>query len=435
MSGGKAGERPLLPRESIKGEDLYMATARWRKIVVGLAVFVVLLALGAYGFYVTQMPGHSKPATPPAPIAPSGDPVLDSIRRGVEFLKVHQEADGHFSKGALDPKPAFTALVVDALARCPDRYNERDHPFFARAVQAILACRQKDGSICTPSIGMHNYCTSISIMALKATGNPAYQEVLEKAAAYLKGIQVDPEPGNPDGGGFGYSAGSRPDMSNAAQTIEALREMGIAENDPVFQNAVRFMSRCQNNAETNDQPWAGTDGGFVYRPTDRESKAGYEQGRDGKRIPKSYGLVSYAGLKAFLLAYVSKDDPRVQAAFRWVRDNWSLEENRNIGTSGLYFYYLTMAKALKAYGERYIETSDGVRHDWPRELAEKLISLQRKDGSWANENPKWMENDAVLVTAFAIRTLSICFEAMREQPAGSAGESRAAAASTGSGSK
>ncbi|MCX7806616.1 MAG: hypothetical protein N3A38_15740, partial [Planctomycetota bacterium] len=129
-----------------------------KKVLIGLSVFLVLLIAGGYLFSLTQKPGHSRPKSPPAPIQKTGDPVLDAIRRGVEYLKVHQEADGHFSKGALDPKPAFTALVVDALARCPDRYNEKEHPFFARAVRAILSCRQKDGSICTPSLGMHNYC-------------------------------------------------------------------------------------------------------------------------------------------------------------------------------------------------------------------------------------------------------------------------------------
>jgi squalene-hopene/tetraprenyl-beta-curcumene cyclase len=126
----------------------------------------------------------------------------------------------------------------------------------------------------------------------------------------------------------------------------------------------------------------------------------------------SYGLMSYAGLVSFLWAGVSRDDPRVKSAFRWVENNWTLEENRNLGDSGLYYYYLTMAKALQAYGQRQIKTSDGKVHDWPAELAEKLVSLQQPDGSWSNSNSQWFENDPVLVTAYAVRTLSICKEVM-----------------------
>lgn len=102
------------------------------------------------------------------------------------------------------------------------------------------------------------------------------------------------------------------------------------------------------------------------------------------------------------------------SAFKWVRDNYTLDENRNIGQDGLYYYYLAMAKALAAYGEPVIQTTDGVAHDWAKELSAKLISLQRPDGSWQNvQSDRWSENDAVLVTAFTLRTLTICHEEMK----------------------
>ena len=47
------------------------------------------------------------------------------------------------------------------------------------------------------------------------------------------------------------------------------------------------------------------------------------------------------------------------------------------------------------------------RIDWKRELAAKLISLQREDGSWVNENNRFWENDPALVTSFAILALSL----------------------------
>jgi squalene-hopene/tetraprenyl-beta-curcumene cyclase len=103
----------------------------------------------------------------------------------------------------------------------------------------------------------------------------------------------------------------------------------------------------------------------------------------------------------------------VKSAFRWVRENWTLEENKNIGNQGLYYYYLTMAKALSTYGQRIIETTDGKKHDWPMELSERILSLQKKDGSWVNENGRWYEDDPVLVTAYMIRALTICHEELR----------------------
>ena len=37
--------------------------------------------------------------------------------------------------------------------------------------------------------------------------------------------------------------------------------------------------------------------------------------------------MTYAGLKSFLYAGVSKDDPRVKAAVEWVRKHYTVTEN------------------------------------------------------------------------------------------------------------
>ena len=374
-----------------------------KRVLLGILVAVVVLAVGGWIFYKSQMPHHTA-AGAPAAIQPSGDPAVDAIRRGVEFLKVRQEPDGEFSAGMLDPKPAFTAMVVDTLARTPDRLDEQT-PFVARAVKAIVAHQQPDGGIYTPRLGLGNYCTSAAIMALEGTKNPAYAPVIAKAKDYVRGTQAA-------NGGTGYSAGSRGDLSNTMMSLEALKAAGLDENSEEFKRAAAFVSMCQNNSETNSQEYAAVvdDGGFIYRPG--ESKAGEVTGRDGRVGYKSYGLMSYAGLVSFLWAGVKRDDPRVQSAFRWVESNWTLEENRNLGDSGLYYYYLTMAKALHAYGQRQIRTADGKVHDWPAELAARLVALQKPDGSWSNANNQWFENDPVLVTAYAVRTLSICKAAM-----------------------
>jgi len=377
---------------------------KWiKRIVLGLVIAVAVLGIASWIFVKSQMTHHTVSGTPEA-IKPSGDRLLDSLRRGVEYLKIHQEPDGEFSAGLLDPKPAFTAMVVDTLARCPDRYDEK-HEFVARAVKAIVSHQQPDGGIYTPTLGVGNYCTSVSIMALSTMKNPAYEGVIKRARRYVTGVQ------QPDGG-TGYNPTSRSDLSNTLMSVEALKAAGLDENSEAFKRAAAFASLCQNNAETNKMEFAAVvnDGGFVYRPG--ESKAGEVKVR-GRVGYKSYGLMSYAGLVVFLWAGVGRDDPRVTSAFRWVQNNWTLEENRNLKDAGLYYYYLTMAKALRAYGRRRIKTSDGVVHDWAQELADKIVSLQKPDGSWANTNSQWFENDSILVTAYTVRTLSICHEVLK----------------------
>ncbi len=376
---------------------------RWKKILAWVLGSLLLLAAAGYIFFETQKTHHTVSGTP-APIKPSGDQVLDSISKGIEFLKVHQEPDGEFSAGVLDPKPAFTALVVDALARSPDGYDEKT-PFVARAVKAILSHQQEDGGIYTPALGVGNYCTSVSIMALRRMENPAYDGVIKRARGYILSVQQE-------SGGTGYNPSSRADLSNTAMSLEALRAAGLPADDEAYRRAAAFVALCQNDSETNTEAWAGNDGGLIYRPG--ESKAGERRTRGGKVEYISYGLMSYAGLVSFLWAGVDREDARVQSAYRWVQKNWTLEENRNLKDSGLYYYYLTMAKALKACGQRELTTSDGEVHDWPVELSEKIISLQKADGSWNNSNTRWFESDSILVTAYMVRALSICREVINE---------------------
>jgi squalene-hopene/tetraprenyl-beta-curcumene cyclase len=369
---------------------------------------LVALAGAAGLLYLTQTSHHSAATRTPEAIARSGDPTLDAIRRAIAYLETRQEADGEFSAGLLDPKPAFTALVVDAVARSPEAKTAMARPFFARAWRAILMHQQEDGGIYTKNLGLDGYCTAISLMALVRVGDPSLATPIERARAYLASCQVDAD-GNYKGG-FGYSKGaSKADLSNTVLALEALKETGLKKDDPICQRVQGFLDACHNDSESNKAAWATSDGGFIYRPG--ESKAGSYTDDAGAKRFRSYGLMSYAGLLSFLTAYVDHQDPRVQSSWKWVRSNWDLENNRNLGPRGLYYYYLTMAKALAAWGEREVVTADGVKHDWPVELAQAIVARQRADGSWKNDDRTWLETDEVLVTAYMLRALSVCRDA------------------------
>ena len=55
-----------------------------------------------------------------------------------------------------------------------------------------------------------------------------------------------------------------------------------------------------------------------------------------------------------------------------------------------------------------IEDANGVKHDWRRELRRELIRRQRDDGSWINEQTRWLEGEPGLVTGYVLLTLSYC---------------------------
>ena len=327
--------------------------------------------------------------------------VIASIDRGLEWLKGQQAEDGLFGN-----HPGITALVLTAFLRHPEnKYAEADHPFIQKGLQRLVAMQQPNGAIYDLEMqpALPNYNTSISVMALSSTGNPKYDEVIKKAQGFLKNLQVTDEE-SVYFGGIGY--GSRQDvkdLSNLNIAIQALKESG-SDDQEVWDKAVKFLERTQNRSESNDQAWAGNDGGFIYSP-DGESKAG----EDAAGSPRSYASMTYAGLLSFIYANVDKEDERVQAAFEWIKEHFTLEENYGMGAQGLYYNYHTMAKALKLYGQSTFVDAKGISHDWYREFAEKMIELQKPDGFWMNESSRWMERDPKLVTAYVILGLDTAY--------------------------
>lgn len=125
---------------------------------------------------------------------------------------------------------------------------------------------------------------------------------------------------------------------------------------------------------------------------------------------RSYASMTYAGLKSMIYCGVDKEDPRIQAAYAWIQANYDLESNPGMGTAGLFYYYQTFAKALTAMKESEFTTKSGDKHDWKKELLAALAARQNADGSWTNENNRWMESDPNLVTGYALIALSYCRE-------------------------
>ena len=333
--------------------------------------------------------------------------VIASIDKGLEWLKGQQGEDGLFEISPGEGHPGITALAITVFLRHPQKkYSEEKHPFIKKAIQRLVEMQQKNGAIydAKKQPALPTYTTSIAVMALSSTENPKkYETVIKKAQGFLKSLQIQDEE-SVYYGGIGY--GSREtvnDLSNLNFAIQALKESG-SDDDEVWNKAIKFLERTQNRSESNDQKWAGNDGGFIYSP-DGESKAG----KDEAGSPRSYASMTYAGLLSFIYANVDKNDDRVKSAVQWIAKHFTVEENYGIGAQGLYYNYHTMAKALRLYGKETLIDTKGVSHDWYQELADKLIEVQKPDGSWMNENSRWMEALPVLATSYAILSLDTAY--------------------------
>lgn len=332
-----------------------------------------------------------------------------SVDRAVRYLQTQGQAeDGSFAGYA---GPGATALVATGMLR---HGRTPDDPSVAKALKYLEGFVQPTGGIHLKGTFYRNYETSLAILAFaEANKDGRYDKLIKRADAFLKGIQWDEDeeqkPEDLGYGGAGYGKHKRPDLSNTSFLVDALRAAGNDADSEAVKKALIFVSRCQNlETEHNTSPFSAkvNDGGFYYTAAaGGESQAG-ETPDGGLR---SYGSMTYAGLKSLLYAGVEKDDPRVKAAVSWVTKHYDLDSNPGMGAAGLYYYYHVFAKALAAVGQDEIVDAKGNKHDWRAELIAELASRQQENGSWVNkENERWMENDASLVTGYALLALSYC---------------------------
>ncbi len=330
------------------------------------------------------------------------------VSNAISFLKTRGQAeDGSYSSHT---GVGVTALVTTAIIR---HGRSADDPLVAKSLKYLEGQIQDDGGIYRTGSLYRNYETSLSVVCFhEANADGRYDKILKKADGFLKGIQWDGGEGkdktDPAFGGAGYGKHKRPDLSNTTFLVEALKSTGNDADSEAMKRALIFISRCQNlETEHNTTPHAAKnpDGGFYYTGAAGGSSQAGETAQGGLR---SYGSMTYAGLKSMIFAGVGPDDPRVKAATTWIKKNYDLKGNPGMGTSGLFYYYHTFAKTLDAMGEDVFVDAKGKKHDWRAELVQEFASRQLAGGTWVNENDRWLEGDPNLVTGYALLALSYC---------------------------
>ncbi len=328
-----------------------------------------------------------------------------SLDRAAKFLIAKQDAkDGHWSDAQM---PALTALPLWALSGVGADKAVRE-----KAAKFVLSTQREDGGFYVPKpgrggSGLGNYNTAVCLSALFESKLAPVAAML-KAREYIAGSQLTGD--DTMAGGFGYDRISRrryADLSNTSYAMDAMSRTASLEElrtsgkkvDLNWAQAIAFVENLQKK-EGADK------GGAAYNES--TPQGGTETNKTGKVNLRAYGSMSYAAVLSMCSAKLTKADPRVRNALDYCTKYWSVDENPGMGNQGLYYYYDILARALSAADVEELFTEDGKTIYWKQQLAAKLISLQKEDGSWANENNRFWESDPVLCTSFAMIVLELC---------------------------
>ena len=327
-----------------------------------------------------------------------------AIGRAAEYLVSTQSAEGFWS----DPQmPALTALPLWALSGAGVGADA-----CRKAAGFVLSTQRDDGGFYVPKpgrggSGLGNYNTAVCLSALFESGLAPAGAML-KAREYIASSQLSGD--DTMAGGFGYDKISRrryADLSNTSYALDAMARTSSLEElrqggkrvDIDWDAAIAFVENLQKK-DGDDA------GGAAYN--ERTPQAGSETNSAGRVSLRAYGSMSYAAVLSMCSAKLDRSDPRVRNALGYCEKHWTLDENPGMGGQGLYYYYDILARALSAAGVDEIASADGRVIRWKSELAEKLVSLQREDGCWSNDNTRFWEANPVLCTSFAMIALELC---------------------------
>lgn len=391
---------------------------------VRFAAAVVLSCMSFVGLQPTEVSGREV----------SPDAVRPAMRRAAAYLLSKQQADGSWRSevyGTLKDgslTPVVCLALVDTRLPGTQRGCQRGLDFVSNRVTG-----EKEGLV---SFAYPLYVAAQTLRLAASQDDFAEAAALEQVLAqYLRQMQLTESLGwsaeDSYYGGWGYAkwpprkpaAGLPfsplhvPNLSATTEALAGLSCLGELQDDPQTRKALSFLARVQNLPGQDTNRSRFDDGGFFFIPDDQvRNKAGLAGMDDrGCRRFQSYGSATADGLWSLLLCGLPATDARVECAVGWLGRQYAGASHPGIYATDreyarqavLYYYLLALAEALSMRGTDRLPTEqEGV--DWRTAIGQILLTRQQADGSWRNEAVDVREDDPLIATAFALRTLVLC---------------------------
>ena len=331
--------------------------------------------------------------------------------RALAWLFAQQDDEGRvFSDyyGVLRPGFSLTATALLAAARLPESLRAPHRDAIDKAFAFLADNTEGNGAVGLGGdvIDYPCYTSAHYLHALVLLRPRGYEALAARQVQRLRDIQLGPaqgwQLGDPQFGAFGF--GTKPerkplgaDLINLPlqrAVIEALVEAGIATDDSVIRDGVRFVRHCQ----VRDSRTGQGEFFFTPAPVHRVSKAGHEDDDPTRPIP--YGTTTCDGIRALLAAAPDTLAPR-ERSLLWLAKGGGFERVPRLGVSSIersirLYYLATLADTLRELAGDW---------KWRERLTAALLPRQQANGSFLGLASEMKEDDPAVATLLALLAL------------------------------
>ncbi len=319
--------------------------------------------------------------------AVSREQVEKGIKLGVRFLKQKQRADGSWLELQDDAKTGQTSLITLALLTAGE---PADSPEMSKALSYL-------GKF-TPDQLDSTYSVALQTMVFAAADPKRFNVKITDNVNWLEQAQLKPGErfGPPGAWAYKRSHTQQGDNSNSQYALlglNAASEVGVAVNKNTWELARKYWEIGQH-----------LDGSWAYHQDSMGNSSG-SMSCAGISSLIITGLKRFQGLEAIEGDHVINCgkggiNPRLQRAVDWMAANFRVGDNIGQGSNWKFYYLYGLERAGRLTGQRFFGG-----HDWYREGAEELISIQDPlQGSWRGQN--YVEGDPLIATSFALLFLA-----------------------------
>lgn len=322
----------------------------------------------------------------PCAAAVTREQVERAIREGVAYLKKQQRDEGSWSDADDRNPTGMTSLATLALLTAGE---EVDSPAIQRALKYLRRFGPNDLN--------STYAVGLQTMVFAAAEPRRDQLRIANNATWLQAAQIQPgDPARfPGSWTYGMARGHDGDNSNtqyALLGLNAASEIGVPVDPRIWMLSRKYWESAQ-------KPTGGW--GYLRDPGGGPTASMTCAGISSLVITGSKRFEGQEFLDGSSIHNCGRGgfNPDIARAVEWMASHFRVGENFGQSSNWKFYYLYGLERAGRLAGLRYFGT-----HDWYREGAEELVSIQDKlQGFWRGVS---IEDNPLIATSFAVLFLA-----------------------------